>query len=216
MTGLRDMATQQKRLGTKDLTLEKALQIATSLEDAKRQAPTLRSVSSEAPRQVEKLMLEAHHRAVLHEGRRHATTVAARVTVQVLAGTKTKSVRVAKKGHLERVCRSKQKTEQKPPLKPTPKSKPEAKAHNVTAVTLSGIKTMVNIIYLNAINAIGGDTPRITVTPKINGKSITMEVDTGAAVSIISRKTWMGNFKEFPLKAATVVLTTYTHDRVSQ
>ena len=42
-------------------------------------------------------MLEAHRRAVLHKGRRHATAVAARVRLQVIAGTKTKSVRVARK-----------------------------------------------------------------------------------------------------------------------
>ena len=72
-----------------------------------------------------------------------------------------------KKRHLERVCRSKQKTEQKPPLKPTPKSKSEAKAHNVAAVDAEWDQDHGEY-YLNAINAIGGDTPRIRVTPKIN------------------------------------------------
>ena len=112
------------------------------------------------------------------------------------------------------MCRSKQKTEQKPPLKPTPKSKSEAKARNVAAVDAEWDQDHGEY-YLNAINAIGGDTPRIAVTPKINGKSITMEVDTGAAVSIIPRKTWMDNFKKFPLKAANVVLTTYSHDKLA-
>ena len=191
VTGLRDMATQQKILGTKDLTLEKALQIATSLEDAKRQAPILRSVSSEAPRQVEKINARSSPPRRSSQGSPTCYRCGGKGHTPSDCWHKDKVCQSCKKkGHLERVCRSKQKTEQKQPLKRTTKSKYGAKAHSVAAVEADWDEDGGEY-YLNAINAIGGDTPRITVTPKINGKSITMEVDTGAAVSIISRKTWM-------------------------
>ena len=55
----------------------------------------------------------------------------------------------------------------------------------------------------------------ITVDVQINGKQLPMEVDTGAALSIISERTWKKNFPGITLKKADVVLKTYTNERMT-
>ena len=53
-------------------------------------------------------------------------------------------------------------------------------------------------------------SPLITVELIINGKEIEMEVDTGAAVSIMGEKTVQEMFLEVQLKKSDIVLKTYT------
>ena len=50
----------------------------------------------------------------------------------------------------------------------------------------------------------------IVVPVSINGKQLSMEVDTGAAVSILLEKTFQSNFPDAVLKPAAVTLRTYT------
>ena len=55
----------------------------------------------------------------------------------------------------------------------------------------------------------------ITVELEINGKAIPMEVDTGAAVSLISTTIKQELFPDSPLSTSTTVLTTYTGERIN-
>ena len=55
----------------------------------------------------------------------------------------------------------------------------------------------------------------ITVDMKINGRVLNMEVDTGAAVSIISKATYQKLFSEVPVKPASLHLRTYTGETIS-
>ena len=48
----------------------------------------------------------------------------------------------------------------------------------------------------------------------MNSKLLKMEVDTGAAVSIISQKTWQEVFPLLPIEKSNVVLTTYSSERL--
>ena len=55
----------------------------------------------------------------------------------------------------------------------------------------------------------------IAVLVSINGKELNMEVNTGAAVSILSEKTFRKIFPNAVLKPAAVTLRTYTGQRMS-
>ena len=55
---------------------------------------------------------------------------------------------------------------------------------------------------------------RWVVTPLINGTQMEMEIDTGSAVSITSKKVWMSLLKGRPLKATSAVLKTVTGEKV--
>jgi len=50
----------------------------------------------------------------------------------------------------------------------------------------------------------------ITVDIVVNGKTLSMELDMGAAVSIISEQTRRSTFPDPPLRKSTAVLQTYT------
>ena len=54
----------------------------------------------------------------------------------------------------------------------------------------------------------------LTVDIEINGRALNMEVDTGAAVSIISKTTYQKLFSEIPIKPASLRLRTYTGEPI--
>eukprot|EP00118_Oscarella_pearsei_P023941 m.294194 g.294194 ORF g.294194 m.294194 type:complete len:713 (+) comp40742_c0_seq74:392-2530(+) len=207
VTGLRNLATQQKLLGTKDLTLANALQIATSMEAAKKQAPTLRSGGSSS--EVSKEIGNLTARGKLPRGSSKSSQPCFRCGIKGHSPDdcwhKNKMCTICKKKRLG--SRLQNEAEIAVPAEAPIQAKRQVAIEEVD-------DTDEDEFYLNAINSVKGDTSRITVTPIINGKAITMEVDTGAAVSIISRKTWTENFKEYPLTTANVVLTTYSNEKL--
>jgi len=67
-----------------------------------------------------------------------------------------------------------------------------------------------------AIDKIDGRSPHPnTVQLEVQGKPLMMEVDTGAAVSIISDETYDALFSQVLLNQATVGLCTYTGESIS-
>ena len=52
--------------------------------------------------------------------------------------------------------------------------------------------------------------PSIMVPVKVNGVSFSMELDTGASVSIMSEEAWRRRFPKVPLEASQIKLKTYT------
>jgi len=67
-----------------------------------------------------------------------------------------------------------------------------------------------------AIDRIDGRSSHpITVQLEIQGKQLVMEVDTGAAVSVISEETYDNLFSQVPLTQASVGLRTYTGESIS-
>ena len=59
-----------------------------------------------------------------------------------------------------------------------------------------------------------GSTHPVRVELRVNSKPLKMEVDTGAVVSIISQKTWQEVFPLLPIEKSSVVLTTYSSERL--
>lgn len=55
----------------------------------------------------------------------------------------------------------------------------------------------------------------ICITPEIEGKMIEMELDTGAAVSIISREKYDNVLQHIPLQPTDVILKTYTGEALA-
>ena len=54
-------------------------------------------------------------------------------------------------------------------------------------------------------------TPPYQVVIEVNGRPITMEIDTGAAVSTMSKETWEKRLSEVSLSKATLRLYTYVY-----
>jgi len=117
-----------------------------------------------------------------------------------------------KKGHLTKVCRSSQLP--RPPKASSSKGKPPADKftnHYIDSLTEAG-KPFPD----DAILKVQGHSIRpITVTLELNGNPVIMEVDTGAAVSLMSEATQKKVFPEAQLQKASVKLHTYTEESLS-
>ena len=69
---------------------------------------------------------------------------------------------------------------------------------------------------INSVNTVGKGVVRPYVAVlKVNGKPLKMEVDTGAAVTLISQATWKSMFPSTVLQKSTLNLHTYTAEPIS-
>ena len=70
--------------------------------------------------------------------------------------------------------------------------------------------------FLNAINTVlSKHDEKLMVHPLVEGKRLPMEVDTGAAVALVSRATWVKYFKDFALTKPDITLSTYSKEDLS-
>ena len=121
--------------------------------------------------------------------------------------------RCHKKGHLAKVCQSgqrnhdQQQTDLPRPSRNTTGRGQRPRGTNRKAFTIQEPESGDEFPVLR----VGGKSVRpIMVEITINGKKTPMELDTGAAVSIISTKIKAKLFPEEPLVDSSLVLTTYS------
>ena len=112
---------------------------------------------------------------------------------------------VQQKGHISKVCRSRQQTSDS-----TSSANPHKKTQWVQAEDTSDSETELPVLRVNSKSS-----HPIRVELKINDKLLQMEIDTGAAVSIISEQTKSRLYPRVSLKSPSVVLRTYTGEAVS-
>ena len=199
--GCRDRRFQCKLLAEKDLTFDQALAIAKALETAEKETKDLQESSSTVP--VHTVRQERHHpqrRAPIQPvakpqgpecyrcgGKHRATECKFRETECLVC---------KKKGHIARACRSKQ--------------RPQIRTHQFLTSTTDQAETDEYSLYHTHGQ---GNTPPILVNLRLNGKDISMELDTGATLSIVSEKTYHSLFSPdtaLQLKASSAELKTYT------
>ncbi|XP_049519491.1 uncharacterized protein LOC125943947 [Dermacentor silvarum] len=101
-----------------------------------------------------------------------------------------------KKGHIQRACRSSGKTF----------SKKKQTKKNVKMLTVVARKA--STLSLNGVSAAQSDP--VTVQMTIDGVLVNMELDTGAAVSVMSKTQFRQLFPSAVLEPTTVKLRTYT------
>ena len=73
----------------------------------------------------------------------------------------------------------------------------------------------VNLEEDTVFNVQSKTTPPYQVVVEINELPVSMEINTGAAVSIMSREIWEARFAELPLAKPTLSLRTYTAERMA-
>ena len=199
--GLNKKAIQNKLLTEKDLTLAKALQIATGMEAAAKEVMELQAMSNAAA-----LTAGA---TVTSKGDVHKVTTNPCYCYRCgkpenkSAQCPAKGLRCwncGKVGHVRKVCKQARKPVRRAPGKPrgTPK---------VKTVLEDDQGSEEGAYHLNHITAKPG--PAIQVDLCLNGKPVTMKLDTGAPVSLMCWRMFDRLFPESTLQPCNLPMKTY-------
>ena len=209
--GLRHETIQRRLLSEKALTYHKAMETARAMEAADTNAKAFKS-SEPAIRKFSTYPSGAaqEKNSCYRCGR----------TNHSAADCKFKDAEChhcGKKGHIAPACRSKGKPQQRTHLRPKPTGTPHAggskknyrRTHHVHEPSAPDTDTSSGEEYhLHKLEE-RSPTP-INVQVLVNGRQLTMEVDTGAAISIISEETRKTLFTDQKLREVSLVLKTYT------
>ena len=217
MCGLRNAGVQKQLLAQIDLTLDKALQVAQGMEAAEKSTKALQGGdTSSSNSQINRTgpsrgSSRQPSKSCYRCGHTDHIATACRFRESTCN-------RCHKKGHLAKVCQSGQRNHDqqqtdlpRPSRNTTGHGRRPRGTANRKAFTIREPESGDEFPVLR----VGGKSVRpIMVEITINGKKIQMELDTGAAVSIICTKTKAKLFPEEPLVDSSLVLTTYSGEQL--
>lgn len=209
--GMHCQGTQKRLLSEKDLTLEKALAIAVSMETATRDALELQKKSVDS----------GLHRLTMNDAKSRKCYRCGKTSHDANdCWFKDKTCRKCNRpGHIERVCRQKSvsKPKQREKSHQDKKFKSKSKyAHYVECESGSGSESDTNGLASLELYSITDEEDRkiIWLTPEVSGVNLTMELDTGSAVSVISQADYKRLFPKLELSKTSMRLKTYTGQEV--
>ncbi|XP_048578018.1 uncharacterized protein K02A2.6-like [Nematostella vectensis] len=197
--GLRQEAIQRKLLTEKTLTFAKALEIAQSMETAESKSSELKGSGSSGSGCVEEVHQlgkkpQKHKKFTQNKGGKPKTAChrcgSAEHDGKSCKYKKYKCDNCGKVGHLKRVCQSK-----------------ECKETKYVEVSVDNDQEDESLGFFSTREP---SSKAVTVTITVNGKEIPMEVDTGAARTVIPEKLFKENFGHLKLKNASTSLKTYS------
>uniref|UniRef100_A0A8C2AUS2 CCHC-type domain-containing protein n=1 Tax=Cyprinus carpio TaxID=7962 RepID=A0A8C2AUS2_CYPCA len=197
--GLRCEGIQKRLLTESNLTLQRAIELSVSMELAAKEAQQLSSNSK-----VYKMETENKGPCFRCGKTGHSP---------VTCWYKDMECRSCKKkGHIERACRNK--TEKgKIQQKITFRRKQKKHVFTVDQENNQVTDTYDDELPLHVLTVAGG-TKAYKVTTLLEGQPVKMEIDTGAAVSLVSDVVYSEKLSHLPLKPSDVTLKTYTGESV--
>ena len=207
--GLRSASIQRRLLTEKDLTLNKAVEVALAMEAADREAKTLKGTDAVVQRLQRLKSADRPLPPCYSCGRKGHGWKNCRFRDATC-------YRCGKVGHIAPVCRSdkkqsrRQRDDDERSLRqdlvaeeqPESGSRPESESSD-------------SEFHLNPIFVLGSRSSKpIEVDLVINDKPVTMELDTGAAVTIMSQRQQRSLFPDALLQPSNIRLKSYTGERV--
>ena len=207
--GLRSESVQKQLLAVKDLTFKDALDRAQAMEAADRNAKSLHVTE---PAEVHRLTKTPQRRVPASKQSVNPTPLCYRCGKSNHDSAHCRFIDAncracGKKGHIAIVCRSKKPGAQ--PRKPSSALPMNSKTHYVGTEDAGSPTEELHLFVIGA-NATKAQPIKCEVV--IEGAPLTMEVDTGAEVSIIPDSTRKLLFPNVKLEKTNVVLKTYTED----
>ena len=211
--GLRSTIVQKKLLAEKNLTFAGAVEIASNMQRVESQARTMNSSGDSCTTpSIQKVTPHHGQQSCIRCGKSNHTSGQCRYK-------DTLCFNCGKRGHIKAVCRfrrstpfSGQSSYSKPLRGRTEKMSRQGRQRQERTKWIEEVEedTGVKTEELSMFVLRSQVSPPITVELIINGKEIEMEVDTGAAISIMGEKTVQEMFPEVQLKKSDIVLKTCT------
>ena len=209
--GLLEEAIQRRLLAEADLTLTKALSLAQSMEIAQKDLKEIHPTRAE----VKTLQESAHYVSSRRQLNCHRCLGAGH-SPGACRFKSAKCNKCHKTGHITKAClttdvskqtRRKVQSDQNTPQKQQTKKKTTT-AHQIELESSSQLQSeVVDIVHVHTVSP---DIPRsYNVVTQINDIPITMELDTGAGVSIVSKQTWSDKLKQPKLQPCSLRLQSY-------
>ncbi|XP_063793378.1 uncharacterized protein K02A2.6-like [Pseudophryne corroboree] len=206
---MKSASTQKKLLAEPDLTFERALAIAISLETATRDASELQQKAPECtPNPV-------------NWYQRQSCVCCGKSSHDVSqCWFKDKVCRKCKKrGHIERMCQSGKTPNRSQVLKVPGRKYTTSQVHKVAnneSDSTDSTGTEKGLCSLEMHSMTAKERQVIWVTLEVAGIDLKMELDTGSALSMLNESDYKHLFAAIPLKKTSVTLRTYTGELVSQ
>ena len=199
--GIKNENIQKRLLSESDLKLDKAIEIATAMETAARDAVELRH--QHRPDSVHKLSKRTPFPAKHKNVNRACFRCDRPNHTPDQCHFKEKTCRFcSKKGHIERACLSKKAQQNRNQSKKHISNKKSVKSVEEEELLTVSINTVKR-------------SDVISVTPKIEGKHLQMELDTGSAISVIPIRTYKELFSHKPLSETKTRLKTYSGETIT-
>ena len=198
--GLKSEVTQKRLLSETNLTLNRAVEIAQGIEAAEEHTQQLKS-------EVAIKHVSPGNRVVpcKHCGKNNHHSSKCRFKEAICNACH-------KKGHLAKICRAQR--QQRPTAVPKKKAHQDKGTRWVGTEQEADHSDTDSELPLYKINDGSKSVHPITVDMTIKGSLLKMEIDTGAAVSIISKATYQNMFSEVPLNTVPLRLRTYTGEHI--
>ena len=207
--GMLSVPIQKRLLAEKDLTLQKAMEIAQSMEAATKQSSELRTPSVSVPTSQD-IQFTTSGKTCYRCGNKGHPQEKCHFRTQ-------KCNSCGKQGHIAKVCKASQRQQDKknsaqPPPRATKATRQHAHFVDTDQTTPdqtgSDINDMWGMFTVNTVD----DQPSscIIVELLINGIPVNMTLDTGASVTIISTATWHKHLPDLKLQPSNMLLKTYT------
>ena len=206
--GITNSAVQKRLLAEKELTLDKAVSLAQAVEIAEKGAKDLQSSAARPTTTPDSDIFKFYQGASAKKTEAKdtdKTKTCYRCGGKHLASQcRFKSEEChncGKCGHIAKVCRSRPQNKKAQPQK---NSKP---VNNITDNSLDG-EYQLFVVHTPNSNP-------LKTTLLVEGHQLTMEIDTGAAVSLVSEETVHSSFmKDLPCQSTDIRLRTYTGEPV--
>ena len=209
--GIQDEPIQKKLLAEKALTFEAALSIAQGSEAATKNLKEMQSpvtpitVKQEPVHKVDggKRNLDAKELTCHRCGTPGHSAPQCRFKDRVCHKCK-------KKGHLAKVCRSRKPKEQ--PETPRRKKRPHSTVRRVGEESEDETDESASDADIYAVSQKGKSLPPLKVQVEVDGRRVSMEVDTGASMSIMSETTYKQLWSGRALDPSEIRLQSYSKE----
>lgn len=209
--GLINENIQKRLLTEKDLTLKRAIELATSMEAAAKGATELQ----------QQMAQECHvHECNVHkiDKRQQKSDACYRCGKKSHTPAecwfKDKECNKCQKtGHIQKMCKTKMREKVKEKKFHKRKDK-QREMHDIETCS-SDTDSAQDLACFDVCSLKRPNRGIIWVSPKVEGKTLTMELDTGSALSVISKKDYQAHFSHLKLQSTDVMLKTYTGERIA-